>query len=174
MSITLVIFELRMGVLDFPLFFQVREVFAHDASFTTVKSIFDQDSKYNDVNHLVTFIDNHDRDRFSAWLMTTTRSCVLRWPSFHCLRYSWCLLRHRSRTAMAVVSPTEWAGIANKENREVMPSFSEDGITYRSTSSGLLNCGKPILACRPVCSEKCGRKTISAPTPAEMIQPGRK
>lgn len=52
------------GVLDFPLFFQAREVFAHDASFTTVKSIFDQDSKYNDVNHLVTFIDNHDRDRF--------------------------------------------------------------------------------------------------------------
>ena len=27
--------------------------------------------------------------------------------------------------------PTEWAGIANKENREVMPSFSEDGITYK-------------------------------------------
>ena len=52
------------GVLDFPLFFQAREVFAHDASFTTVKSILDQDYKYKDVNHLVTFIDNHDRDRF--------------------------------------------------------------------------------------------------------------
>ena len=47
------------GVLDFPLFFQAREVFAHDADFTTVKKIFDQDNKYKDPNRLVTFIDNH-------------------------------------------------------------------------------------------------------------------
>ena len=40
------------------------EVFAHDASFETVKAIFDQDYKYENVNHLITFIDNHDRDRF--------------------------------------------------------------------------------------------------------------
>ena len=66
------------GVLDFPLFFQAREVFAHDASFTTVKSIFDQDSKYNDVNHLVTSSTTTIAIDSSAWLMTTTRSCVLR------------------------------------------------------------------------------------------------
>ena len=27
--------------------------------------------------------------------------------------------------------PTEWAGIANKENREVMPGFSEDGEIFK-------------------------------------------
>ena len=54
----------QSGVLDFPLFFNAREVFAHDADFSQIKSILDQDSKYQDPKKLVTFLDNHDRDRF--------------------------------------------------------------------------------------------------------------
>lgn len=52
------------GVLDFPLFFAARDVFAKDVGFTRIKEILDQDNKYVNPQNLITFIDNHDRDRF--------------------------------------------------------------------------------------------------------------
>lgn len=54
------------GMLDFPLFFSVLNSFAYGQSFdSNVKSTLAQDSYYNgNANHMVTFIDNHDRNRF--------------------------------------------------------------------------------------------------------------
>ncbi|MFX3633569.1 MAG: carbohydrate binding domain-containing protein [Candidatus Pristimantibacillus sp.] len=54
------------GMLDFPLFFSVLNSFAYGQSFeSNVKSTLAQDSLYNgNANHMVTFIDNHDRNRF--------------------------------------------------------------------------------------------------------------
>ncbi|MFC5704062.1 carbohydrate binding domain-containing protein [Cohnella faecalis] len=54
------------GMLDFPLFFQVLNSFAYGQSFdANVKNAFAQDFRYNgNENHMVTFIDNHDRNRF--------------------------------------------------------------------------------------------------------------
>lgn len=54
------------GMLDFPLFQAMVDAFAHGKSFTdTVKMVLDQDFKYgNSANEMVTFIDNHDRNRF--------------------------------------------------------------------------------------------------------------
>jgi len=54
------------GMLDFPLFFQVLNSFAYGQSFdANVKAALDQDYRYNgNENHMVTFIDNHDRNRF--------------------------------------------------------------------------------------------------------------
>ncbi|GGF60895.1 hypothetical protein GCM10010912_02630 [Paenibacillus albidus] len=54
------------GMLDFPLFFSVLNSFAYGQSFeSTVKSTLAQDSYYNgNAGHMVTFIDNHDRNRF--------------------------------------------------------------------------------------------------------------
>lgn len=61
------------GMLDFPLFQSIVNDFAYgqnfnDMSSTTTNSIqntFSQDYKYNGYeNHMVTFIDNHDRNRF--------------------------------------------------------------------------------------------------------------
>lgn len=59
----------QWGVLDFPLFFAARSAFAEgpDIDFSGVKAVFDQDYKYANSSRLVTFIDNHDRDRFLAW-----------------------------------------------------------------------------------------------------------
>lgn len=59
----------QWGALDFPLFFAARSAFAEgpDVDFSGVRSIFNQDYKYADPHRLVTFIDNHDRDRFLAW-----------------------------------------------------------------------------------------------------------
>ncbi|MDQ0193816.1 carbohydrate binding domain-containing protein [Paenibacillus wynnii] len=54
------------GMLDFPMFFSVLNSFAYGQSFdANVKSTLALDSNYNgNANHMVTFIDNHDRNRF--------------------------------------------------------------------------------------------------------------
>lgn len=54
------------GMLDFPLFFSVLNSFAYGQSFdANIKSTLAKDSLYNgNANHMVTFIDNHDRNRF--------------------------------------------------------------------------------------------------------------
>ena len=58
------------GMLDFPLFQAVVNDFAYGKNFNntseiSVQSIFDQDELYGThVNDMVTFIDNHDRNRF--------------------------------------------------------------------------------------------------------------
>lgn len=58
------------GMLDFPLFQAVVNDFAYGKNFDNIdeislKKIFDQDVMYGDhVNEMVTFIDNHDRNRF--------------------------------------------------------------------------------------------------------------
>lgn len=123
--------DYEWGVLDFPLFFQAREVFAHDASFTTVKAIFDQDSKYPNVNHLITFIDNHDRDRFLCLADDNYQKLRLALTFIFTVRGIPDVYYGTEQNCYGGGTPTEWAGIANKENREVMPSFSEDGITYK-------------------------------------------
>lgn len=54
------------GMLDFPMFFSILNSFAYGQSFdSNVKSTLAQDYRYNgSENHMVTFIDNHDRNRF--------------------------------------------------------------------------------------------------------------
>ncbi len=58
------------GMLDFPLFQSVVNDFGYGKNFDntseiSLKSIFDKDYYYgNNVNEMVTFIDNHDRNRF--------------------------------------------------------------------------------------------------------------
>ncbi|EFM09891.1 alpha amylase catalytic region [Paenibacillus curdlanolyticus YK9] len=54
------------GMLDFPMFFSILNSFAYGQSFeANVKSTLAQDFRYNgSENHMVTFIDNHDRNRF--------------------------------------------------------------------------------------------------------------
>lgn len=119
------------GVLDFPLFFQAREVFAHDADFSTVKNIFDQDSKYKDPNKLVTFIDNHDRDRFLCLADDNFQKLRLALTFMFTVRGIPDVYYGTEQNCYGGGKPTEWAGIANKENREVMPGFSENGNMYQ-------------------------------------------
>lgn len=60
------------GMLDFPLFQSIVNGFAYGQNFDdtssgacSLKNIFAQDYKYNGwENHMVTFLDNHDRNRF--------------------------------------------------------------------------------------------------------------
>ncbi|WP_313131908.1 alpha-amylase family glycosyl hydrolase [Anaerocolumna sp.] len=119
------------GVLDFPLFFQAREVFANDASFYNVKAILDQDYKYNNVNRLVTFIDNHDRDRFLCLANDNYQKLRLALTFLFTTRGIPDVYYGTEQECYGGGKPTEWAGIANKENREVMPGFSEDGEIFK-------------------------------------------
>lgn len=62
--------DAETGMLDFPLFQAIVNDFAYGQNFNntseiSIQSIFDQDSLYGShVNDMVTFIDNHDRNRF--------------------------------------------------------------------------------------------------------------
>ena len=58
--------DYEWSVLDFPLFFNARDVFANDGDFDNIKNILDNDWRYAHPERLMTFIDNHDRDRFLA------------------------------------------------------------------------------------------------------------
>lgn len=65
--------DAEWGMLDFPLYQAINNDFASGQSFDdmsssgtcSIKNILAQDNKYNGyANHMVTFIDNHDRNRF--------------------------------------------------------------------------------------------------------------
>ena len=120
------------GLLDFPLFFQSREVFAHDASFKNVKGIFDQDYKYKDINHLVNFVDNHDRDRFLCLADDNYQKLRLAMTFMFTVRGIPDIYYGTEQNCFGGGKPTEWAGIANKENREMMPGFDESGNMYQT------------------------------------------
>jgi len=123
--------DYEWGVLDFPLFFQARDVFANDASFYNVKSILDQDYKYSNANHLVTFIDNHDRDRFLCLANDNYQKLRLALTFLFTVRGIPDVYYGTEQECYGGGVPTEWAGIANKANREVMPGFTEDGNIYK-------------------------------------------
>jgi len=121
----------QWGVLDFPLFFQCREVFANDASFYTVKGIFDQDYKYKNVNRLLTFIDNHDRDRFLCLAKDNYQKLRLALTFLFTVRGVPVIYYGTEQACYGGGRPTEWAGIANEHNREMMPGFDQDGNLYK-------------------------------------------
>lgn len=53
------------GMLDFPLFEAIVKCFAKGQSFSIIRDVLDRDHYYGDnLNNMVTFIDNHDRNRF--------------------------------------------------------------------------------------------------------------
>lgn len=121
----------QWGVLDFPLFFNAREVFAHDADFSQIKSIFDQDSKYQDSKKLVTFLDNHDRDRFLNLADDNYRKLRLGMTFLFTVRGVPDVYYGTEQACFGGGKPTEYTGIANKENREVMPSFDQTNINFK-------------------------------------------
>ena len=91
----------------------------------------DQDYKYNDVNHLVTFIDNHDRDRFLCLADDNYQKLRLALTFLFTVRGIPDVYYGTEQECYGGGVPTEWAGIANKENREMMPGFSQDGNIYQ-------------------------------------------
>lgn len=116
------------GVLDFPLFFAARDVFSHDTSFVNIKNILDQDFKYQNANNLVTFIDNHDRDRFLTLADGNYKKLRLAMTFLFTVRGIPDVYYGTEQSLFGGGIPTEYTGIANKENREVMSVFDESNI----------------------------------------------
>ena len=119
------------GVLDFPLFFQAREVFAWEESFQKIKDIIDQDYKYEDPNKLITFLDNHDRDRFLCLAEDSYRKLRLGMTFLFTNRGIPDVYYGTEQAFYGGGIQTEWQGIANEANREVMDMFDQDNIIYK-------------------------------------------
>jgi len=119
------------GVLDFPLFFVAREVFAYDDSFTRIGDIFDQDWKYNDVNRLHTFIDNHDRDRFLALADDNFSRLRLALTFLFTARGIPVIYYGTEQAYYGDGLTHEWQGISNEFNRQVLEDFDESHIIYK-------------------------------------------
>lgn len=117
------------GMLDFPLYFQMNRVFCKAEAWDGVKWAFDQDGKYRDVRHLLTFLDNHDRARFLA-------NAGDNWAKLRMVL----AFQYAARGIPVVYYGTEqnMAGdykyseqTLNYHNREVMSGFREDTTTFQ-------------------------------------------
>jgi len=68
--------DAEWGMLDFPMFFAIRDGISYGNSFEAdggIADVLSQDFKYNgDANRMVTFLDNHDRNRLLAETMGDT------------------------------------------------------------------------------------------------------
>lgn len=117
------------GVLDYPLYFQMNNVFCKGEDWSDIQWVFNQDSKYQDANRLFTFLDNHDRSRFLA-------NASDNWAK---LRLA-LAFQYAARGIPVTYYGTEqnMAGdyqysddTLNYYNREMMSSFSEDTTTFQ-------------------------------------------
>jgi glycosidase len=123
--------DYEWGVLDFPLFFQARDVFAYDSSFSNIANIFDQDYKYNNANRLLTFVDNHDRDRFIALADDNYRRMRLAMTFLFTAR-GIPVVYYGTEQAMYGDGKThEWQGISTYYNRMPMQSWDQNNIIYK-------------------------------------------
>ena len=109
------------GCLDFPLFMAMREVFAQNGNVERLATVFGDDKFYADPNHLVTFLDNHDRDRFLCVAKDDYQKLRLALTFMFMCRGIPQIYYGTEQALYGGDSPSEGFGIANKFNREMMP-----------------------------------------------------
>lgn len=119
------------GMLDFPLFFSARDVFANDANCSRLKEILDQDSKYFNPQNLVTFIDNHDRDRFLCVADDSYEKLRMALAFIFTVRGTPDVYYGTEQNLYGNGELLEPFGIANSYNREMMSSFDQNSTTYQ-------------------------------------------
>lgn len=119
----------QSGALDFPYFFTARSAFAADGDMRTLGTLFDDDYKYNDINRMVTFIDNHDRARFLTWAddnYQRLRSAL----SFTMTARGIPVIYYGTEQADDGNGNPNESPIANEDNRKSMTSFDETATIY--------------------------------------------
>lgn len=119
------------GVLDFPLFFKMRNVFAYDQSMAQLADVFDQDYKYQNPRRLVTFIDNHDRDRFLTVADDDWRRLRLAMTFIFAARGIPDVYYGTEQAYYGDGRPKEYVGIANEQNREMLNSYDQNHPMYK-------------------------------------------
>lgn len=119
------------GVLDFPLFFTIRDVFAYDQSMTKLATVFGQDYKYQNPLRLVTFIDNHDRDRLLTVGDDDWRRLRLSLSFLFAARGIPDVYYGTEQAYYGDGRPKEWQGIANEQNREMLTNYDQNHNIYK-------------------------------------------
>lgn len=118
------------SVLDFPLFFNARDVFAGDNNFSAIKNVLDNDWRYPNPGRLITFLDNHDRDRFLALADDNYQRLRTALVFLYTVRGIPDVYYGTEQAQYGGGKPTEWQGIANNFNREVQSSFNESSTLF--------------------------------------------
>lgn len=119
------------GVLDFPLFFTMRDVFAYDQSMAKLADVFNQDFKYTNPRQLVTFIDNHDRDRFLTVADDDWRRLRLAMTFIFTARGIPDVYYGTEQAYYGDGRPKEYVGIANEHNREKLAAHDQTHPMYK-------------------------------------------
>jgi glycosidase len=119
------------SVLDFPLFFTAREVFASDADMSRIGNILAQDYKYPNPNRLVTFIDNHDRDRFLTWADDNYQRLRVALTFLFSVRGIPDVYYGTEQAYYGNGIGQEYQGIANNYNREVLRDFDQNNPIFK-------------------------------------------
>lgn len=125
------------GCLDFPLFMAMRHVFAENQNVEQLAEVFNNDNLYGNPNHLVTFLDNHDRDRFLCVAKDNYQNLRLALAFLFLCRGIPQIYYGTEQALYGGDSPSEGFGIANKYNREMMPVDSFTPFKENSTSNPL-------------------------------------
>lgn len=121
------------GVLDFPLFFAIVDVFASDQDFNALQQVLALDYMYEDPRRLVTFLDNHDRNRFLCVAEDNYRKLFLGMDFIFTARgipdiyygTEQGFYNGGSNGVMVTNSIIDW------QNREVMDTFDEDNLVFK-------------------------------------------
>lgn len=119
------------GVLDFPLFFTIRDVLAYDQSMSKLADVFNQDYKYQNPRRLVTFIDNHDRDRFLTVADDDWRRLRLAMTFMFAARGIPDVYYGTEQAYYGDGRPKEFSGIANEQNREMLAAHDQNHVMYK-------------------------------------------
>lgn len=117
------------GMLDFPLYFQMNNVFCKGEDWGGVKWVFEQDYKYRNTKRLFTFIDNHDRARFLANSGDNWQKMRLALVFQYTVRGIPIVYYGTEQNLAGDFRYTEET--INYWNREMMKSFDQNTVTFR-------------------------------------------
>lgn len=109
------------SVLDYPLHFRMHNVFYENADWSKIQEIFDQDGEYRAPNRLLTFLDNHDRQRFLGNAGDNYDKLRMALAFLYCIR-GIPILYYGTEQAMGA----DWRytdELVNDVNRQMMPAF---------------------------------------------------
>ena len=121
----------QWGVLDFPLYFAISDVFVDNHNFTRISNVLAEDYKYKNANTMVTFLDNHDRNRFLSVAKDNFEKLRLALAFLFTCRGVPTIYYGTEQNMYGSDRSTDDCGITSKYNREMMKSFAEDNGTYK-------------------------------------------
>ena len=118
--------EKMWGCLDFPLLYEIVNVFARDYGVDKFEEVFSKDKCYKNPSHMVTFIDSHDRDRFLSISHDDHRRLRMALAMIFACRGVPVVYYGTECNLYGSDGSTNDAGITSKYNREMMPKSSFD------------------------------------------------